>query len=218
MPKFGQTIARLRHAKGWDQRALATACGLGFSTIGRIETLASANIQPANYARLARALGMSPEELDREWRSTRIEQTQGDHGIPLINLAPAGDIIDYEEFGVDSGQGYAYLPRGDMEDPNAFAVKIIGDSMMPALAPGDNAIFSPNKYPPEKMPDGVIYFIRFSPDSRYHGCTVARAFREPDNQVLLIKDNPSYARRRVRSDEIIRMSALVRLIRDVKGS
>jgi len=217
MPRFGETIARLRRAKGWDQRALASASGLGLSTIGRIETLASANIQPANYTKLARALEMSPEDLDREWRATRIEQTKGDHGIPLINLAPAGDIIDYEEFGVDSGQGYSYLPRGDLEDPNAFAVKIIGDSMMPVLAPSDLAIFSPNKYPSEKMPDGVIYFIRFSPDSRYHGCTVARAFRESDNHVLLIKDNPTYARRRVRADEIIRMSVLVRLIRDVKS-
>jgi hypothetical protein len=51
------------------------------------------------------------------------DRTRGGLGIPIINLAPAGRIVDYEEYGVDSGQGWEYVEQGDIEDPLAFGVR-----------------------------------------------------------------------------------------------
>ncbi len=209
MAHFGKAIRALRERQKLSIREFADKADISPATVVKNEASATPTGHQATYRAIAGGFGITVNDLDRLWRATAIGQTKGGDGIPLINCAPAGDVVDYEEFGTDSGQGYSYVPRGDITDPNAFAVKVVGESMVSAMFDGEIAIFSPNRFRAETMPDGKIVFIRFSEDSRYHGCTIARVFREPDSHVLLAKDNPKFQRRRVRTDEIIRMSALV---------
>ena len=110
------------------------------------------------------------------------------------NRAPAGQIVDYEEYGVDSGQGYEYVDFGSVTDPLAFCVIIVGHSMQPTLNDGDQLVLSPvDPYKAdERLVDGRIVFVRFT---REHdgGCTVARFFDDGDGRVRLHKDNPTFA-------------------------
>lgn len=128
----------------------------------------------------------------RDWIETH---SRGTPGIHVINRAPAGQIMDYEEYGIDSGQGYEYLDLGDINDNLAFAVVVVGKSMEPTLRDGDYLVLSPlDPYKPhnDRLGDGAIVFVRFTYEHS-GGCTLARFFDEGDGKIRLQKDNPAYA-------------------------
>ncbi len=210
MSHFGTKITELREAKGLTQVELADLAGVRPGTIVRVEQMKSMNMQPGTYRRLAAALGMTPEELDREWRSQRREKSRGGPGIPVINRAPAGQIVDYDEMGPDSGTGRAYIDRGNIADPDAFAVVVTGDSMSPAYAEGDYLIFVPMQQdgtlansPKIKILDGHTVFVRFLPDSRQEGCTIGLLYRLTDGRIEIRKVNQRYAPILIRPEHIV---------------
>lgn len=219
MANFGEKIKQLRERKYLSRGALADKAGVTEKAIWKWENSPTPKMRGESYRNLAEALGMTTDQLDREWRPQGINQTIGDpvrRGIPLINKAPAGNIVNYDECGIDSGQGRWYVEREGITDPNAFAVSIIGDSM-PTLTPGHVAIFSPldtdgyTHHKRLKIEDGHICFVRFGSDAPCEGCTVARVFRQADGKVKLVKDNKKYKAIVCRPDEIVQMSALIRI-------
>lgn len=223
MPNFGEQLQRLRKARHLSRAELGTLAGVTERQIYAWEQLAGPNIRGSNYRKLAEALGLSTADLDREWRASTIDQSVGDpvrRGIPLINKAPAGNIVNYDEAGCDSGQGRWYVPREGVQDPHAFAVSIVGDSMNKTFMPGDIAIFSPMDtdgaihFGRVKISDGHIMFIRFGSDAPCEGCTVARVYREQDGGVRVEKENRKYPPMKCRPEQIAGMSALIRTIRD----
>lgn len=225
MAHFGDTIRRLREEREHlTQSELAKRVGVDQAKISKIESMPAATLRQTTYRKLAEAFGMSVEQLDREWRGTKVPQTQGAPGlIPVINRAPAGRVRDYHECGVDSGQGHFYIDRGGVKDPNAFAVIITGDSMEPKLTDGDYAVFSPLRAdgtlvnnPRMKIEDGHICYVRFSEDSTHSGCTVAMLTTLKDGRVELRKYNAKkYAPIVVTPGEIARVSALVQIRHNV---
>jgi phage repressor protein C with HTH and peptisase S24 domain len=217
MAHFGETIRRLREERfHWSQAELAERIGSDRQHVSRIEAKLLATIRQETYRKLAEAFGMSVEQLDYEWRGTKLPQTQGAPGlIPVINRAPAGVVVNYDETGVDSGQGKFYIERGGVNDPNAFAVIVVGDSMEGELTEGDYAIFSPMRMdgalinmPHLKIEEGHTVFVRFSQDSRHEGCTLAMLYRLSDGRIELRKRNNKYRPIVVRPEEIAGMSAL----------
>src|SRR5690606_29742633 len=135
-------IKRLREEHGWTQAELGQKVDLDGTNIARRE-MGRTTVKAAERFRFAQALGMSTTEFDEQWRQWIVPRTRGGHGIPVINRAPAGQIVDYEEYGVDSGQGYEYIDFGTITDSHAFAVVVVGDSMQPTLADGDQLVLSP---------------------------------------------------------------------------
>jgi phage repressor protein C with HTH and peptisase S24 domain len=134
-------------------------------------------------------------EFDDQWRDWIVTRSRGAHGIPFTNRAPAGQTVDYGEFGIDSGQGYEYLDLGDINDHLALAVVVVGDSMEPTLSEGDYLVLSPlDPYKPhtDRLKNGTIVFVRFT-NERSGGCTLVRFFDEGDGTIRLQKDNPTYA-------------------------
>jgi transcriptional regulator with XRE-family HTH domain len=217
MAHFGETIRRLREVRfHWSQAELAERIGSDRQHVSRIEAKSLATIRQETYRKLAQAFDMSVEQLDREWRGTKIPQTQGAPGlVPVINRAPAGIVVNYDESGVDSGQGRFYIERAGVSDPNAFAVVVIGDSMEGELTEGDYAIFSPMhmdgtliNMPAVKIEEGHTVFVRFSQDSRHEGCTLAMLYRLSDGRIELRKRNKKYKPIVVAPEEIAGMSAL----------
>lgn len=191
--RVGATVRRLRLERGWTLKQLAERLGTVDSTaLGRKE-VGKISIKPPEQRQIAQAFGLTYEDfLARVNANVR---TSGAPGIPVINRAPAGQIVDYEEYGVDSGQGFEYLDWGGVHDELAFAVVVVGDSMEPGIREGDYLVLSSLNVPEPKVrfEDGKIVFVRFAEESRHRGCTLARAYKVPDGGGWrLQKDNPKY--------------------------
>jgi transcriptional regulator with XRE-family HTH domain len=192
---LGEVVRRLRVDRGLTVRDMAEKLGMHFATFAAKER---GDGKPFNFAErkaIAKALGMTMEAFESAWRGGSVKVTKGP-GIPVINRAPAGEAVDYEEYGTDSGQGYEYLdPLGVPDDDLAFAVVVVGDSMEPNLRAGDYAIFSPMNVPRPRrqLTAGAVVFVRFSDDGTRRGCTIARWFPTDERRGRLVKDNPKYA-------------------------
>lgn len=193
MSAIGQTIRRLREERGWTQAQLGERVGIDGTNIARRET-GQTRVRANERFLFAKAFDMSVLDFDEQWRQWTAARTQGGPGIPIINRAPAGQIIDYEEHGVDSGQGYEYVDRGDIQDRLAFGVVVVGDSMEPRLKENDYVILSPcDPYRGDgKLQAGKIVFVRFAQEAG-GGCTLARFYPDGGEQIRLQKDNAAYA-------------------------
>ena len=192
MSAIGQTIKRIREEHGWTQAELGARVGFDGTNIARRE-MGRTRVKAAERFKFARAFDMSIIEFDEQWRQWTVPRSRGGNGIPVINRAPAGQVIDYEEYGVDSGQGYEYVDFDSVTDPLAFCVIIVGQSMQPTLNDGDQLVLSPvDPYKADgRLASGKIVFVRFT---REHGggCTVARFFDDGNGRVRLHKDNPTF--------------------------
>jgi transcriptional regulator with XRE-family HTH domain len=216
----GRAIRALREDRGWTLRDLAEKAGISYTLLGKKER-GELNVKPPERRKFAELFGLTLEEFEATWRASRVDQVrpEGWAKIPVINAAPAGLVEDYEEWGTDSGQGYASIDRGDVEDELAFAAIIVGDSMTPTLHEGDTVIFAPlvSARDRARLADGKVVFVRFSqePAAPRRGCTVGRFFwsDRTTGAFRLAKDNPRYPEIRavLVPDQIARISIAVEL-------
>ena len=207
MSRVGTLLRGMRLAKNLDVSAMA--CRLG-TTPGRLQLVETGAAFPAAIERRNWAVKLGFADLtdfDRQWRDgwARVTAAHRDGHVPIINKAPAGLPIDYEEYGIDSGVGFEYVPRGQgMEGELLFAVVIIGDSMSPVFLEGDLVIFRPVRQD-EPVPDGSAVFVRFTAE-RQHGCTFKSVYRRPDGLLDLRPENPVHRPLIVAGNEIERMA------------
>jgi phage repressor protein C with HTH and peptisase S24 domain len=68
----------------------------------------------------------------------------GAQPIPLIGLTRAGSGGFFDDGGFPVGVGWDYLPPPGLNDENAYALEVVGESMAPLYRPGDILIVSPN--------------------------------------------------------------------------
>ncbi len=105
--------------------------------------------------------------------------------VPVINRASAGDFMDFDDLGYPVGFADDYVRCPDLHDPNAFAVRVVGDSMEPKFREGDIVIFSPAA----DVAGGDDCFVRLTGP---HESTFKRVYFEPDGQVRLQPRNQKY--------------------------
>lgn len=208
MAHFGSRIRALRAKKGLSQEDYASMCGLHPNTVRKVErTCASPDeIKNSTKVCLAHGFDITLNELTALYNPV-IQQNIGDpdRGIPIINSAPAGDPVDYEHMELDNGIGSDYLSRigSGVNDPNAFAFTVVGDSMTPEFCDADTIVCSPNSV----IKDGDPVFVRFASEYE-HTCTFKRVFDRGD-EVELIPDNRRYSPLIVLKDQIDRMAKVV---------
>ncbi len=106
--------------------------------------------------------------------------------VPIINKVAAGYPTDFDDLSYPAGVADDYVRCPDLHDPNAFAVRVVGDSMEPKFREGDIVIFSPAA----EVHSGDDCFIRFAMP---HETTFKRVFFEPDNQIRLQPRNEKYS-------------------------
>jgi len=71
------------------------------------------------------------------------EGSQAIRRIPLIGHAQAGDAGYFDDSGFPTGAGWDEVDFPDVGDPNAYALEISGESMVPVYRDGDRIVVSP---------------------------------------------------------------------------
>ncbi len=105
--------------------------------------------------------------------------------VPVINRVHAGYPADFNDLDYPAGIADDYVRCPDIHDPNAFAVRVVGDSMEPKFKEGDIVIFSPAA----EAKNGDDCFVRFTMP---HETTFKRVFFEKDNKIRLQPRNEKY--------------------------
>jgi len=106
--------------------------------------------------------------------------------VPVINKVAAGYPADFDDLDYPVGIADDYVRCPDIHDPNAFGVRVVGDSMQPKFQEGDIVVFSPAV----EVHNGDDCFIRFAEP---HETAFKRVFFEPDNKVRLQPRNENYS-------------------------
>jgi len=105
--------------------------------------------------------------------------------IPVINKISAGYPADFHDLDYPVGIADDYVRCPDVHDPNAFAVRVVGDSMEPKYRQGDIVIFSPSV----EVQNGDDCFIRFKMP---HETAFKRVFFESKRKIRLQPRNQNY--------------------------
>ena len=106
--------------------------------------------------------------------------------VPVINRVSAGYPTDFNDLDYPVGVADDYVRCPDLHDPNAFAVRVVGDSMEPKFTEGDIVVFSPTA----EVHNGDDCFVRFEMP---YETTFKRVFFEPENKVRLQPRNEKYS-------------------------
>lgn len=144
--------------------------------------------------------------------------------VPLINKVAAGYPREFTDMGYPARVADEYVRCPDIDDPDAFAARVVGDSMMPEYREGDIVVFSPLR----EIKSGMDCFARLEPDGE---TTFKRVFFESERgdvdgaervkfegeasgvKVRLQPLNPAYAPRVVAREEVGGLYAAVSVIK-----
>lgn len=126
--------------------------------------------------------------------------------IPIINKAAAGRAIDFTDLGYPVGIADTYIAVPDIDDPNAFAFYVSGDSMEPDFPDGTLLIASPRT----PVYDGDPCFVRFSTLSEQEGCTFKKVYFLKDGRVRLVSINQKYPEQIVEPQYVLAVWPVVR--------
>ena len=166
---------------------------------------------PFNEQKLfAKAFGITLEQFEQEWRAQKVHDRPAPTRIPVINRGPAGQVLPYDHDHYADGEYHnalEYVDRSEKtQDPLAFALIIIGDSMEPTFFDGDTVVFSPVHRVPKptvKLAGGRVVFVRLNQEHGADGkgggdgVSIGRyqPISGPDGEgptFLLTKDNPKH--------------------------
>jgi len=132
--------------------------------------------------------------------------------VPVINSMAAGYPADFTDLGYPARVADSYVRCPDIEDADAFAARVVGDSMEPDYKEGDIVVFSPAR----DVAEGDDCFARLEPD---HESTFKRVYFDtgPDNEALirLQPTNSRYAPRSVPREHVAGLYRAVSVIRSI---
>lgn len=165
--------------RGWSAADLSRASGVSSGVLSRYFN--ASGISADNLYAIQKALGLDlPVRLPRP--------------IPVISWVQAGsfaDVVDLHDVG-ESGEGdqvHSIKKTG----PNAFALRVEGESMMPRYMPGDIIVIDPAVRCDNGCPCVVVL----------NGEATFKIFRETDEAVILEPTNDKYPEIIVRKDRAV---------------
>lgn len=133
--------------------------------------------------------------------------------VPLINKVAAGYPKEFTDLAYPARVADDYVRCPGLTDPDAFACRVVGDSMTPDYREGDIVVFSPAR----PVKSGMDCFARIEPD---HESTFKRVFIEPGTGaeegrelIRLQPLNPRYPARTLPREQIAGLYAAVSITR-----
>jgi phage repressor protein C with HTH and peptisase S24 domain len=159
MNTFSERVRNRRKELGLSQLELAKKAGLSQTTISDIER--GRNDGSRELMPLAKALKVRPEWLsdgtipmlygmdesgyDNIQLGLKLTNPYR-HRVPVVGTAQLGDDGYWAELNGPTGHGDGVV-RFETKDPNAYAVRCRGHSMMPRIRDGEFVVLEPNKTP-----------------------------------------------------------------------
>lgn len=212
MTRFGATLRRLLDLHGFTQQRLADRLGVNQSAVSK--WVKGTNMPNGPTRKLiAEALGMAFDDFEEAWDAPSLRKSARQlAGIPLVNRTAAGyssnyDLDHYDEYGT----AWEMVDRGDIDDPLAFAVRVVEDSMEPEIIEGDILVCRPvteDAGSPELKP-GDIVMVRLGPTAPLpNQATIAQWRPRSDGTVLLAKFNPRVEPLLVSIEDIVRVAVV----------
>ena len=105
--------------------------------------------------------------------------------IPIINKVSAGYPQHFTDLDYPVSVAEDYIRCPDVHDPQAFAARVVGDSMEPLYREGDIVVFTPNA----AARSGDDCFVRFAEDG---GSTFKRFYEDTEGMLRLQPLNSKY--------------------------
>lgn len=192
--EIGPSIRKARKAKGWTLEELANAVGTDTGNLSRLER----GLQGASQElleKLLNALGISLGET--------IEQgppiTSPWRVIPIVGTAQMGN--EGYWYALEAADGYIELPSMDRE---AYALRLKGDSMSPAIKSGWIAVCEPN----HRLVPLEYVMIRLHDGESM----VKELLRATDEDVTVQSVNDAYGRRTIPIEQIETMHYVAAIV------
>ena len=231
-PPTAAMIERIERALCCDEGELLALAQWEQTPSGIRADIESLRQRDCNARLLARLLKLSAQEgtsLDALYQSgmlrAAIDQVDPEPGsmsdeqplrlapqVPLINKVTAGYPADFTDMGYPARIADEYIRTPDLSDPDAFAARVVGDSMEPIYREGDIVVFSPARV----VESGADCFVRLEPDSQ---STFKRVYFESDesgNELIRIQPiNNAYAPRTLPREQVAGLYAGVSVIRSI---
>jgi SOS-response transcriptional repressor LexA/DNA-binding XRE family transcriptional regulator len=140
--------------------------------------------------------------------------------VPLINSVAAGYPTEFTDLGYPARVADEYVRCPDLHDADAFAARVVGDSMEPTYVEGDVVVFSPAR----QVRSGSDCFVRIEPD---HQTTFKRVYFEqapdprdktasPVERIRLQPLNNKYAPQTYEREQVAGLYAAVSVIRKIE--
>jgi repressor LexA len=159
---------------------------------GAYESREAENQKLRQFVKRITEKGVKPGDLRSLLSEAKIQMKDGKaplsagRMIPIINKVVAGYPTDFNDLDYPVGIADDYVRCPDLHDPNAFAVRVVGDSMEPRFFEGDIVIFSPSV----DVRNGDDCFVRFTMP---HETTFKRVFFEKEDKIRLQPRNERYS-------------------------
>lgn len=165
---------------------------------GTIEEDAS-DIEPGGVERSTGGVGLS------RWLPVQ---------VPVINKVTAGYPAEFTDLGYPARIADEYVAVPEVSDPDAFAARVVGDSMLPRYAAGDLVVFSPAA----ATPSGSDCFVRFERDAEttFKRVYFERSSEDGAEMIRLQPLNSSYAPTVVKREEVAGLYAAVYVVRRIE--
>ena len=132
--------------------------------------------------------------------------------VPLINRVAAGYPREFTDLGYPARVADEYVRCPDLDDADAFAARVVGDSMMPVYQEGDVVVFSPARV----IKDGMDCFARLEPDDETTFKRVFFQMSEGGEELIRLQPlNAAYPPRVLPRERVAGLYAAVTVMRKI---
>lgn len=191
---IGKVIKKLRNEHGWTQGELANRAG--FPTHTAISKRERGDLQTdgPDRRRIAKAFGMSYESFMDMVEEAEAQDRGAETGIPMIGTVPAGSVTRHWQLWEDPTSAEEFIDRGDIIAADTFALKVVGDSMLPDIPEGSIVVCRRVIVDADRLPFHAadLVVVSFSEDSDEPGVTLGYWQPRPDGTIVIRKANAAF--------------------------